>query len=59
MEKMMKDVYEENGYAGREDYLQYLSKEYGLEEELVALIADLYGKEEDFDGLVSTLQDIA
>lgn len=56
---MMENVYEKNGYADRKDYLKNISEEYGLEEELVFMIADLYGADEDFDGLVSTLQDIA
>lgn len=55
----MENVYEKNGYADRRDYLRNLSEEYGLEEALVVMIADLYGANEDFDGLVSTLQDIA
>lgn len=53
------DVYVAKGFADREDYLKSLSEKYGLEVDLIAMIADLYGEEEDFDSLVSTLQDIA
>lgn len=50
-------VYVENGYAGREEYLQGLSTEFGIGYDLVAVVADMLGPAEDFDGLVSTLED--
>lgn len=50
-------IYQENGYTGRADYLQYLSDYYGMDIEQVYCVADLLGKTEDFDGLVSMLED--
>jgi len=48
------NIYEQNGYENREDYLNYLAEEYG---DLVYEVADLLGPEEDFDGLVTTMED--
>ena len=53
----MSNVYEENGYADREDYLESLAEENGLEVETVKMIADLLGEDEDFDGLVNSVED--
>lgn len=55
--RMMMDIYQENGYDTREDYLRAVAEDYGLDEELVVSIADLLGEEEDFDGLISAVQD--
>lgn len=52
----MKTIYEENGYKNREEYLDSLSEEYGSDN--VYALADLLGEEEDFDGLISSLEDI-
>lgn len=51
----MEDVYVENGYANREEYLQALCDEYP--EDAVRALADVLGPEEDFDGLVTMLED--
>ena len=51
------NVYQQNGYADRADYLSCLSEDYG--EEKVMLLADLLGPSEDFDGLVTMLEDTA
>lgn len=48
------NVYEQNGYEDRQDYLDCLADEYG---DMVYEIADLLGENEDFDGLVTTLED--
>ena len=54
------DIYRENGYDGREDYLSCLAEEYGLDlEDQVRPMAELLGPDEDFDGLVSMLEDIS
>lgn len=55
----MIDVYAEHGYKSREHYLSSLAEEFGLDEEVVYMTANLYGPNEDFDGLVTTLQDYA
>lgn len=51
------NVYQENGYKNRKEYLEELSDSYGVELDTVLMLADLYGPSEDFDGLVSALQD--
>lgn len=53
------NIYEENGYESREDYLQCLADDYGVPYESVLIIADMLGEDEDFDGLVSAIEDIA
>ena len=54
----MSNVYEENGYKDREEYLSCLAEDYGLDlEGIVRPLADLLGPSEDFDGLVVALED--
>ena len=55
---MDKNIYQENGYADRDDYLTCLSEDYGIPLEDVYSLADMLGENEDFDGLVSALEDI-
>jgi hypothetical protein len=52
-----KNVYVENGYKNRKDYLESLSDDYGVDESVVFALADMLGSNEDFDGLVSELED--
>lgn len=52
------DVYVENGYASRADYLSCLAEDYGVDQQTVQALADLLGPNEDFDGLVSSLEDM-
>ena len=52
-----RDVYQENGYTDRDDYLNSLSEDYGVPIEAVLALADVLGPDEDFDGLVSNLED--
>ena len=51
------NIYQENGYADRDDYLTCLSEDYGLPIEDVYSLAEMLGEHEDFDGLVSALED--
>lgn len=51
------DVYKENGYADREDYLTQLADEYGASLDVVNALAGMLGPDEDFDGLVSGMKD--
>lgn len=53
------NIYQENGFANRRDYLENLALDYGMEKNEVFTIASLLGKDEDFDGLVSMLDDHA
>ena len=49
------NIYKENGYADRDDYLTCLSEDYGVPIEDVFSLAEMLGENEDFDGLVSAL----
>ena len=51
------EVYNENGYADRADYLNSLAEDYGIPAEAVLALAEVLGPDEDFDGLVSNLED--
>lgn len=51
----MNNIYVENGYANRMDYLRHLAEEYEVDLKTVLALAILLGPEEDFDGLVSAL----
>jgi len=53
----MSDVYTDNGYINRQDYLENLSIEYDVNSDIVFNLAELLGPSEDFDGLVTTLED--
>jgi hypothetical protein len=48
------NVYKDNGYKDRNDYLDCLAEEYG---DNVYALAEVLGEDEDFDGLVSVLED--
>ena len=54
---MDKNIYQENGYADRDDYLNCLSEDYGVSIEDVYSLAEMLGVNEDFDGLVCALED--
>ena len=54
---MDKNIYRENGYTDRDDYLTCLSEDYGVPIESVYSLAEMLGEHEDFDGLVSALED--
>jgi hypothetical protein len=51
------NVYQENGFENRRDYLLSLCEEY--DKNSVFMLADLLGPSEDFDGLVTSLEDDA
>jgi hypothetical protein len=53
----MNDIYKENGFESREDYLKGLAEELDMDESFVFMTADLLGPGEDFDGLVTMLED--
>ena len=53
----MNNIYVENGYQSRKDYLISLSEDFGLDKSIVFSIASMLGSEEDFDGLISMLED--
>jgi hypothetical protein len=51
------EAYKANGYKDREDYLNSLADNRGIDPMTVSLITDMLGPSEDFDGLVSELED--
>lgn len=51
------NVYEQNGYKDRNDYLQCMAEDYDLDLDLVLVLADTLGENEDFDGLIVALED--
>jgi hypothetical protein len=53
----MADVYIENGYKNRKDYLESLAADFCIDLTMVFALADLLGENEDFDGLVTNLED--
>lgn len=55
----MSNVYKDNGYKSRKDYLKCLAQDYGVEFDTVEYLADMLGPNEDFDGLVTSLEDFA
>ena len=55
---MDENIYQQNGYTDRDDYLTCLSEDYGVSIEDVYSLAEMLGENEDFDGLVSALEDI-
>ena len=54
---MDENIYQQNGYADRDDYLTCLSEDFAISIDTVQCLADILGENEDFDGLVSTLED--
>ena len=50
-------IYEEQGYANRDDYLNCLAEDYEVDVNTVYMLADMLGENEDFDGLVTSLED--
>lgn len=53
----MSTVYQDNGFENRQDYLESLAEDFGIDIEIVESLADLLGESEDFDGLVTSLED--
>ena len=54
---IMKNIYQENGYKDRKDYLNSMAEEFDVPITVVLSIANMLGPNEDFDGLVSALED--
>jgi len=57
-ERNKMDAYTEHGYASRRDYLDSLAEDYDIDRDTVYMMADVLGPTEDFDGLVSSLEDL-
>ena len=56
---MADNVYIHNGYKSRKDYIMSLADNYGIEPMVVFEMAEMLGANEDFDGLVSSLEDLS
>ena len=48
-------IYQQNGFKNREDYLDSLREDYG---DAVDLLASVLPPSEDFDGLITSLEDM-
>lgn len=57
MSETKENIYQENGYKNREDYLKCMADDYGVPLNVVLSIAEVLGESEDFDGLISALED--
>ena len=51
-------IYQENGFENRKAYLIDLAETYGIDVQAVFALASILGSTEDFDGLVTTLEDL-
>ena len=54
---MDENIYQQNEYTDRDDYLTCLSEDYGVSIDDVHSLAEMLGENEDFDGLVCALED--
>ena len=55
---MEENIYQKKGYKNRKDYLECLAADYCVPLDTVYALASLLGKNEDFDGLISSLEDM-
>ena len=53
----IKNIYQENGYKDRQDYLECMALDYGVPLEVVISLAEVLGEMEAFDGLIVALED--
>ena len=53
------ELYLEHGVETRAEYLAMLSEDYDVDLDTVHALADVLGPMEDFDGLVTSLEDMA
>ena len=54
---MDENIYQQNSYADRDNYLTCLSEDYGVSIEDVYSFSEMLGENEDFDGLICALED--
>jgi hypothetical protein len=59
LESTTMSIYTDEGYTSRRDYLENLADDMGIDRQTVFTLATMLGSNEDFDGLVTTLEDIA
>lgn len=51
------DIYQQNGFKNRHEYLMHLSDMYGIPYDAIRIAADTLGPDEDFDGLPALLEE--
>jgi len=51
------NIYQQNGYDNRDDYLQCLAEDFGVPLETVYSLAEILGENEEWDALISALED--
>jgi hypothetical protein len=51
-------IYTDDGYLNRKDYLNSLADDYGIDRQTVYSLASILGSNDDFDGLITSLEDI-
>lgn len=56
---MANDIYKENGFGYRNDYLKSLADNNGVDYSVVSSMAEVLGENEDFDELVTALEDFS
>lgn len=54
----MENIYEEHGFANRNEYLESLAEVFDVDIHTVISLAHMLEEDEDFDGLISALEDI-
>jgi hypothetical protein len=56
---MEKNIYQQNGFESRYAYLINLADNFGVSKRSVLTLAAMLGESEDFDGLVTSIEDMA
>ena len=52
------NIYQSKGFANRKEYLEDLADNFGIDVQTVFTLASILGSNEDFDGLLTTLEDL-
>ena len=55
---MSSNIYQEHGFENRKEYLKDLADQFGVSVQTVFDLASILGRSEDFDGLVTSLEDV-
>ena len=55
---MSSNIYQEHGFENRKEYLEDLADQFGVSVQTVFDLASFLGRSEDFDGLVTSLEDV-
>ena len=56
-ERVYMNVYLENGFKNRQEYLENLADDFDTDKSTVFMLAEFLGQSEDFDGLITSLED--